>query len=82
MGKAIDISKLQENGRAMHQPAQQITQLLQGISPTETPDREKIVSALREPIQDATRILELGAQYGVPGMPSGFTTAPRSTTTR
>ena len=67
MGKAIDISKLQENGRAMDQPAQQITE------------------ALIQPIQDATPILELGAQYGVPGVPncftgsSGQTSPPRST---
>lgn len=81
--KAIDISKLRENGRAMHQPAQQIQQILQGTNPQDMSDRKEIVTELTTPVQDALSVLRIGAQYGVPGIPASFkTTAPQSTISR
>lgn len=81
--KVIDISKLRETGRAMHQPAQQIQQILQGTSPQEITNRQEIVTELTIPVQDALSVLKLGAQYGVPGVPASFkTTAPQSTPSR
>jgi predicted dinucleotide-binding enzyme len=81
--KTIDISKLRETGKAMHQPAQQIQQILQGMAPQDITNRQDIVTELTIPVQDALSVLKIGAQYGVPGIPASFkTTAPQSTPTR
>ena len=83
MGKTIDISKLRENGQAMHQRTQEIGKLLQGSTPQDFSNRAEIVTELTIPVQDALSVLKIGAQYGVPGIPASFkTTAPQSTTTR
>ena len=81
--KTIDISKLRENGKAMHKPSQEISSLLRGTNPQEIVNRAEIVTELTIPVQDALSMLQLGAQYGVPGVPTSFkTTAPQSTPSR
>ena len=80
--KAIDITKLRESGKAMHQSTLETTRLLQGVRPQDIPNSKEIVTLLEPQIQDAIQVLQIGKQLGVPGIPAGIPATTGLSTSR